>query len=123
MKRIMAIAALASLPALAACGQQPSDANVTADDINRLGTAPPETMTMPENEALPGNDGANTASTPQPGAHAPGAHDAAQPRPKAETPPTPRRERPAPPPKASPPPVDPHAGHDMGNMSGMNMSH
>ena len=122
MKRMMAILALASLPALAACGRQPTDTNVTANDINRLGTAPPESMTMPENETLPGNEGANASSTPQPGAHAPGAHDAAQPRPKADATPSPHRETPAPP-RASPPPVDPHAGHDMGNMSGMNMSH
>lgn len=114
MKYMMTVLALASLPALAACGQERADNNVTAEDINRLGTAEPEAMTDPANALPPADNGAEEASAPQPSAAAPTAPDAAEPRPKA--PPAPRRERPAP-----PPPADPHAGMDMGNMA--NMSH
>ena len=118
MKRMMAIAALMTLPALAACGQQGGDANVTAEDINRLGTVEQNVAVEPGN-LMPTVDGVgNAAAEPEPSAPAPAERNAVEPPRKAT--PTPRPERPAPRPKA-PPPVDPHAGHDMGNMA--NMSH
>ena len=112
MKLMMAIMALASFPALAACGDRGDD-NITAEEINRLGPVEENVIAEPGNQLPIVNEVNNIAPVPE--ASAP-----AEPPRKAS--PTPRPERPAPRPKAPPPPpVDPHAGHDMGNMA--NMSH
>jgi len=120
MRGLTMILAVAGLSALAGCGQQSTGTNLTADDINRLGTVAPEAMPGPENQVLPQ---AIEAAPPASGPAAQAGHDRADARQKAEAAPAERGARPAPPPKASPPAADPHAGHDMGNMAGMNMSH
>lgn len=125
MKLRLTVAALTGLSALAACGQQSSNASVTPEDIHRLETHHPDTMTGAENEALPITNGAG-APNPQTGAPGPGVGNSAEPPQRTNAPPAPHRDRPAPAPKPSPAPANPHAGHDMGNMSGMsgmNMSH
>ena len=114
MKRRMAIAALMTLPALGACGQQ-GDGNVTANDINRLGTVEHNMAAEPENQLPIVDEVGNAAAAPTPA-----ERNAVEPPRNAS--PALRPERPAPRPKApTPPPVDPHAGMDMGNMA--NMSH
>lgn len=112
MKRIMTILALASLPALAACGQQSADGNASAENINRLGAAEPEAAAMHANEMSPEGNGADVVATPEPNTPAPASREGAEQPRKAEPAPA-RRER------LAPPPVDPHAGHDMGNMANM----
>lgn len=116
MKRTMAILALAGVPALAACGERtPADA-VTAEDVNQLEAVEQDMVTNSANQVQPGGDTAATASAPEPSAPLADVRDTAEPKPKAVPAPALPSERPAP-----PPPADPHAGHDMGNMS--NISH
>lgn len=117
MKRMMAITALMTLPALAACGQQGGNANATAEDINRLGAVEQNVAIEPENQMMTVDAAGNAAAESEPSA--PAVRNTVEPARKAS--PVPRPERPAPRPKAPPPPVDPHAGMDMGNMA--NMSH
>jgi hypothetical protein len=105
MKR--SILATAAALSLAACssGQSPNNVAVPANDLEAVANdqsaappAPPEAVT---NETAP----------PQAATAAPQA--------KAERAPEPRR-APAPPrPVPKQEPVDPHAGHDMGNMANM----
>lgn len=105
MKSVALTAALAV--SLAACGSPPAQNNATAENA----AVPPPEVTA--NETLPGNAAAaeqivneaapatqNTAAAPARPAEPPRR----QPAPKAEPAPRP------------PEPVDPHAGHDMGNM-------
>lgn len=105
MKRTI-LASTAAL-ALAACSaEQPANnVTVTANDLGAV--ANDQVPSLPE----PPTAAANETSPPRP--------DAATPPAKAEPAREPRR-APAPPrpaPKAEP--VDPHAGHDMGNMANM----
>lgn len=102
MKQVSLIIASVAAPALVSCGSQTSD-NLSAN------TQAIENAVL-ENVAA---DAANVA------AEAPAIEPTAVPKPKqAER--RPDRE-PAPRPKTivDPPPVDPHAGHDMGNMANM----
>lgn len=109
MKKIGQTALMMSLTAgLAACGQ-----DTTNNTAPMAGNAPihEQTPANPsDNTAIEGaesNTAPPTADTARPSAEkAPPAPSAPPPRPKAATP------RPSPPPA-----VDPHAGHDMNNMS------
>lgn len=115
MKQIIAITALVTLPALAACGQQGGNANVTAEDINRLGLVEQNVAFEPENQMPTVDEAGNAGAAPEPSA--PATRNSVEPARRAS--PAPRPERPGSRPKAEP--ADPHAGHDMGNMA--NMSH
>lgn len=114
MRYPTAIAVLALLPALAACGGNAE--SPSADEINRLATA---AENQAADEALPPLLNDAEAAPPeavQPAPPAPRSEPAAKPAAAPRERPTPPRERPAP--KQPPAPAeDPHAGHDMGNMS------
>jgi len=131
MKRVLSLAACAALTLTSACGgEAPSQNEVQADvneALNDASAAINEAEMATENvaEAIdapppPTSEGSApvepTVAPPPP----PASKDKAVPAAKAEP------KRPAPPkapsePKA--PAADPHAGHDMSNMSHGNMSH
>lgn len=106
MKRMMTfLTAVVALPALAACGGNAGNQASTAD-LNNL-------VTADQNQLPTVNEVGNVAAEPEPSA--PVTRNSVEPA--QRTSPAPRPERPAPRPKAEP--VDPHAGHDMGNMANM----
>ncbi|MBX3562659.1 MAG: hypothetical protein KF780_12715 [Sphingomonas sp.] len=113
MRHQTAIAALALLPALAACGGNAE--NPSAEEINRLATpddgrAETEAVAPALNDAAAAPQDAAQAAPPVRG------EPAAKPAAASRERPSPPRERPAP--KQQPAPAeDPHAGHDMNNMS------
>lgn len=115
MKRLLAMLALGTMPALAACGQRANEAP-SADVINHVAT-------VGDNEAVAATlpPAANEAETgPEVSAEPPAAKAGAS-KPRAAPPRSAPRAEPVEPPARAPQPqpADPHAGHDMGNMADM----
>ena len=120
-KRLNGIGAAALIAMLAACGQNEGAANETAADnavnmtiaADNLASAPEPTANEVIDEAAPAVETANEAEerprTPPKSTAAPKKAAPSGPVPPKPTTPTK--------PKTSEPVVDPHAGHDMNNMT------
>lgn len=107
MKKIGQTALMMSLTAgLAACGQDTTNNTAPmAGNASIYEQTPANLIDNAATEGAESNTAPPTADTARPSAEKAPPAPSAPPRPKAETP------------RPSAPPADPHAGHDMNNMS------